>query len=50
MAPSVTAIILIISSEALSVSPRVLTSEVSFVLKACHVSWISIIDNESENV
>ena len=33
MAPSVTGNILMISSEALSVSPRVLTSEVSFVLK-----------------
>ena len=33
MAPSVTANILMISSKALSVSPRVLTSEVSLVLK-----------------
>ena len=43
MAPSVTANILMIFSEALAISPRVLTSEVSFVLKC--MSHIVNFDN-----
>ena len=43
MAPSVTANILTIFNEALSVSPRVFTSELSFVLKG--MSCIVYFDN-----